>query len=257
MRLLIVEDEPPAAKRLQQLLLQARPEAEICAVLDSVKGCVRWLGEQAAPDLAFFDIQLADGLSFDIFQQATLPAPVVFTTAYDQYTLKAFKQDSIDYLLKPIDKEELEQALSKFERRSGQAKALDPQLMQAIMQRLSRPSYKPRFIIQVGQQLSYIATEEIQYFYADSGIVYAQMAGQKRHAIDFSLDALVPLLNPAHFFRLNRKVIAQVCAVQKIAPLFNGRLLVKLSPATDFDVTVSRDRAGDFRAWLDGSEIGG
>ena len=232
MRFLIVEDEYPAAKRLSQLILKMRPGTEICGTLDSVESTLQWLKDNPAPDLAFFDIQLGDGLSFDIFQHSPFMGPVVFTTAYDQYTLKAFKQDSVDYLLKPIEEEEL------------------AAILQSLVNSLSQPQYQSRFIIKIGQQLSYIATDEIQYFYSEDGIVFAQLGGKKRHALDYTLDALEPLLDPASFFRLNRKVIAHIQSVHKVAPFFNGRLLVTLRPAADFEVTVSRDRASDFKRWL-------
>jgi DNA-binding LytR/AlgR family response regulator len=176
--------------------------------------------------------------------------PVVFTTAYDQYTLKAFKQDSVDYLLKPIEEEELAAALQKFDRRQQSPNMLSPAVLQSLVSSLSQPQYQSRFIIKIGQQLSYISTEEIQYFYSEDGIVFAQLEGKKRHALDYTLDALEPLLEPASFFRLNRKVIAHIQSVQKVAPFFNGRLLVTLRPAADFEVTVSRDRASDFKRWL-------
>jgi DNA-binding LytR/AlgR family response regulator len=250
MRFLIVEDEYPAAKRLSQLILKMRPGTEICGTLDSVESTLQWLKDNPAPDLAFFDIQLGDGLSFDIFQQSPFMGPVVFTTAYDQYTLKAFKQDSVDYLLKPIEEEELAAALQKFDRRQQSPNMLSPDVLQSLVNSLSKPQYQSRFIIKIGQQLSYIATEEIQYFYSEDGIVFAQLEGKKRHALDYTLDALEPLLDPASFFRLNRKVIAHIQSVQKVAPFFNGRLLVTLRPAADFEVAVSRDRASDFKRWL-------
>ncbi|NRA51690.1 MAG: response regulator transcription factor [Phaeodactylibacter sp.] len=250
MRLLIVEDEHPAAKRLSQLLLQMKPAANICGVLDSIESTVNWLSNNPKPDLAFFDIQLGDGLSFDIFQQTDFSGPVIFTTAYDQYTLKAFKQDSVDYLLKPIEEEELEQALRKFERRQHAPSMLTQEVVQSLLAGLSQPKYQSRFIIKIGQQLSYIATEEIQYFYAEEGVVFAQLEGKKRHALDYTLDALAPLLDPASFFRISRKVITNIKSVRKVAPLFNGRLLVSLWPSAPFEVTVSRDRATAFKRWL-------
>ncbi len=255
MKCLIVEDEFPASKRLQQLIRKLRPEAEICGVLDSVEATVKWLNNNPQPDLAFLDIQLGDGLSFDIFHRTALSAPVIFTTAYDQYTLKAFKQDSVDYLLKPIEEEELAQAFLQYEQRKRNQlpPALSPEVIQSLLSNLSQPAYKTRFIIKIGQQLSFIETRQIRYFYSEAGIVYAHMEGKKRHAVDYTLDALEPLLDPTCFFRLNRKVIAHIQSIRKVAPLFNGRLQVKLLPAADFEVAVSRDRAGDFREWLGGA----
>ncbi len=251
MRILIVEDEPPAAKRLMQLLQTFRPGYDICAQLDSVQATLSWMQANEAPDLAFFDIQLADGLSFDILKKSAFEAPVIFTTAYDQYTLRAFKHNSVDYLLKPIDDEELEQALDKFERLFGQAQPLQQEVIQSLMESLTSPSYKSRFIIKVGQQLSYIAADDICYFYSEDGIVFAQVSRNKRHAVDYTLDALMPQLDPQSFFRLNRKVIAHINAVDSAAPYFNGRWLIRLQPPVDFEVAVSRDRAAEFKQWLD------
>ena len=247
MRILIVVDEPPAAKRLQSLLQQLRPNYEICGILDSVQAATEWLEGHSPPGLALFDIQLADGLSFNILQQDKMDAPVIFTTAYDQYTLKAFKHNSVDYLLKPVDPAALEKALVKYEKLHPRLQA---ETIKSLMESFIKPSFKSRFIIKVGQQLTYIATGDIKYFYSEDGIVYAQRNGRKRHAIDYTLDALGPQLDPQQFFRLNRKLISNIEAIQSVAPYFNGRLLVKLSPPAPFEVTVSRDRASDFKAWL-------
>jgi DNA-binding LytR/AlgR family response regulator len=253
MRILIIEDEPPAAKRLKQMLQRVKPDCEVQGPIDTVQEAVQFLRNNPAPDLALLDIQLADGLSFEILSEIGVELPVIFTTAYDQYTLKAFKHNSVDYLLKPIDEDELEQALQKYERLRQQAPpTLSPSVLQSLRDSLMQPQYKNRFIIKLGQQLSYISTDDICYFYAEEGIVYAQMPSKKRHAIDYTLDALEPQLDPQHFFRLNRKVIANIRSVQSVAPYFNGRLILKLSPPPQFEVTVSRDRANDFKNWLGG-----
>jgi DNA-binding LytR/AlgR family response regulator len=251
MRVLIVEDEPPAAKRLQQLLLEKRPTAQVVGVQDGVENTVRWLRNNPAPDLLFFDIQLSDGLSFDIFQQQPVAAPVIFTTAYDHYTLKAFKLNSIDYLLKPIDPEELQQALQKFERWFGTSPSLPAETLQNLMQAFLQPAFKERFMIKIGQQLTYIQVQDIAYFYSEDGLAFAQMSDKKRHAIDYTLDQLEGLLDPRHFFRLNRKVITHIQSIRKAEPYFNSRIILELHPKPEFEVIVSRDRASDFKAWLD------
>ena len=253
MRILIVEDEPPAAKRLAQLLQRIQPEFELCGPVDTVEGAVDWLANNPVPDLALLDIQLADGLSFEVLAESRVEMPVIFTTAYDQYTLKAFKHNSVDYLLKPVDPEELRQALQKHQRLHQQAPpSISADVLQSLRDTLAQPQYKSRFIIKLGQQLSYIATEDIAYFYAEDGIVYAQMPSNKRHAIDFTLDALEPQLPPQQFFRVNRKVITHINAVRSVAPYFSGRLILKLQPAPPFETTVSRDRAADFKQWRGG-----
>ena len=251
MKLLIIEDEKPAALRLHQLLQQQRPQADVLALIDSVEKTVQWLQNHPGPDLMFLDIQLADGLSFDIFREVEVQAPVIFTTAYDQYTLKAFKLNSIDYLLKPIDPQELEQALAKFDRFFGKAPYLDTQALESLIQSFQVPEYKERFIVKIGQQLTYIQIDDIQYFYSEDGLLFAQMRDRKRHVLDYTLDQLDGLLNPKAFFRLNRKAIVHINAIHKVSPYFNSRLIVELRPQPEFEVIVSRDRVSDFKNWLD------
>ena len=251
MKVLIIEDEKPAARRLQQLMEQERPQAVILGFIDSVGKAVQWLQDNPWPDLLFLDIQLADGLSFDIFREVEVQSPVIFTTAYDQYALKAFKLNSIDYLLKPVDPEELSQALGKFDRLFGKVPPIDKNALESLMQAFQVPEYKQRFIVKIGQQLTYILVADVRYFYSQDGLLFAGMADKKRHALDYTLDQLENLLNPKDFFRLNRKAIIHINAIHKVAPYFNSRLIVELRPKPDFEVVVSRDRVNDFKNWLD------
>ncbi|HMQ49621.1 MAG TPA: LytTR family DNA-binding domain-containing protein [Saprospiraceae bacterium] len=250
MKVLIVEDERPAALRLQKMILEARPSVEIVAVKDSVEGAVAFLQALPPLDLMFLDIQLADGLSFDIFTQVEIAVPVIFTTAFDQYTLKAFKLNSIDYLLKPIDNQELIEAFDKFDRFFDQRQPVNLNSIQAILESFSKPSYKERFIVKIGQQLAFISTEEIRYFYFEDGLVFAQTK-DKKHAIDFTLDQLEGQLDPHRFFRVNRKMITAVAAINRVSPYFNSRYVIDMLPKPGFEVIVSRDRASDFKQWLD------
>ena len=251
MKILIVEDELPAAKRLTKLIQQFKPQAEIIKTIDSVEDAVKWFRGKIACDLIFMDIQLADGLSFDIFTQVEIQTPVIFTTAYDQYTLKAFKVNSIDYLLKPIDSEELEGAIKKFETVYQQPINYNRQSIEQLIQSLTQPDYKERFIIKIGQQLTYISVKEIFYFYSEEGVVYARMQDGKKHAIDYTLDQLEQVLRAAEFFRINRKTILGIDAIHKISNYFNSRLILELKPKPEFEVIVSRDRVSDFKKWLD------
>ncbi len=251
MNILVIEDEQPAAKRLANLIADFRPQAHILSMIDSVEGAVKWLRANAPPDLMFLDIQLADGLSFDIFNQVPVQSPVIFTTAYDQYTLKAFKMNSVDYLLKPIDPEELAQALSKFDLLFGKKISYDLQSIQQLIQSMTQPTYKERFLVRVGQQMIYISVSDIQYFYSEDGLAYAKTTDNKRHLVDYTLEQLDESLDPKYFFRINRKVITHVNAIQKIAPYFNSRLKLEIKPKADFDVIVSRERVNDFKKWLD------
>ncbi len=253
MKILLIEDELPAARQLTKLILECRPQASILESLDSVESAVRWLNSQSSPDLIFMDIQLADGLSFDIFLQAEVKTPVVFTTAYDQYTLKAFKVNSVDYLLKPVDPEELKAAFEKFESlyQSAPVPPIATQTIQELLASFQQQEYKERFIVKVGQQLTFVLVRDIAYFYSEDGLVYAQTVDHKKHLIDYTLDQLVGIIDPADFFRINRKIILSLLSINKIHPYFNSRLKLELKPKANFDVIVSRDRTNDFKSWLD------
>ncbi len=251
MKTLLIEDEQPAVRRLEQLLREKRPGVEVLATIDSVEGAVRWLQQHPPPELIFMDIQLADGLSFDIFTQVELTSPVIFTTAYDQYTLRAFKVNSVDYLLKPIDPEELAAALEKFDRMFRQPVSYDLRLMQELLQSMTKPTYKERFLVKAGQQITYLPVADIRYFYSDEGLLFARTGEGKRHHLDYTLEQLEDVLDPQLFFRLNRKVIAHIDAIHRIEPYFNSRLILELRPKADFEVIVSRDRVNDFKGWLD------
>jgi DNA-binding LytR/AlgR family response regulator len=249
MRVLIIEDEKPAARNLSRHLLDLRPGFEVLDVLDSVSTAVAWFEQQPEPDLVFMDIQLADGLSFDIFTQVELKVPVIFTTAFDQYTLKAFKVNSIDYLLKPIDPEELDQAIRKFEKLRQPPSA---QTLQQLIQAIQKPDYKERFLVKSGQQLIYLPVQSIAYFFSEDGLVFAQQESGKKYVLDFTLDQLEKLLDPEHYFRINRKFILKLSAIQKIHTYFNNRLKLEIHPDTgEVEVIVSRDRVNDFKQWLD------
>lgn len=251
MKVLIVEDELPAAKRLRKLVNEFCPEAIIMDVVDSVEGATQWLNTFEKPELIFMDIQLSDGLSFDIFNQTEVVSPVIFTTAYDQYALKAFKVNSVDYLLKPIDPEELKIAFQKFRNLHQQSQEYDRTAIQNLITSITKKEYKERFLVKVGQQLNYVQTKEIAYFYSDEGLVYAMTTSNRRHVLDYTLEQLSDVLDPKDFFRINRKIIVRVEAIQKIHTYFNSRLKLEILPRTDLEVIVSRERVSDFKAWLD------
>jgi DNA-binding LytR/AlgR family response regulator len=253
MQILIIEDEQPAAKQLAKLIQRARPQAELLPALDSIESAVEFLSASAIlPELIFMDIQLADGLSFDIFNQVDIKAPVIFTTAFDQYTLKAFKVNSIDYLLKPIEPDELDTALHKYENIYRPAPQLSSKLINQLKDALFSPSYKERFLIKVGQQLIYLRTQDVRYFYSEDSLVYAITLEHKKHLVDFTLDQLEQVLSPRDFFRINRKIILHLEAIHRIHTYFNGRLKLDLLPAPiELEVIVSRDRVPDFKLWLD------
>lgn len=258
MDVLLIEDEAPAARRLGQLIQEVAPQAVVLDVIDSVEAAVKWLQHHKAPDIIFMDIQLADGLSFDILEQVPIQSPVIFTTAYDDYAIRAFTLNSIDYLLKPVEKAALAYSLQKFENLTLQFSKSAPSqpVLQELLHtlRLREKSYKTRFLVSVSDKLFTILVEDIAYFTSEDKVVLLVTQDHHRYIIDFSLDKLEMLLNPRQFFRLNRQYIAQLSAIKSIHNYFNGKLKVELKPShiNDNDILVSRHKAIAFKDWLDG-----
>jgi len=249
---LIIEDEPEAAKRLETLIGAIIPQVNILAKLDSVKRSIAWLAEHPAPDLIFMDIQLADGLSFEIFEKWPVQSPVIFTTAYDAYALKAFKVNSIDYILKPVDRKDLETALNKLSTlRKPKDRSAD--LLTSIGEavRMLTRQYKTRFVIKVGEHLKYVEVNDIYYFFSLDKTTFARGADKRQHIIDFSLEQLEDLLDPRHFFRINRKYIISASSIQDMISYTNSRLKLVLKGSDDTDVIVARERVQEFKDWLD------
>lgn len=249
MRTLVIEDEIPAARRLNKMLVSARPSANILDTLDSVEGAVRWLRTFPPPDLIFMDIQIADGLSFDIFRQVDVSAPVVFTTAFDQYAVQAFKVSAVDYLLKPIDPNDLEIAIQKFENQRFKQNPLD---IEALSRLIKKEAYKDRFLVKIGQQLSFLPTLDIAYFRSTDGLTQAFSLSGKKFFVEHTLEELEGLLDPRDFFRVSRGLMVRLTSIQKIHPHLNGRLKLELMPASTEEVFVSRERASEFKVWLGG-----
>lgn len=250
MKAIIIEDEKLSAEYLTNLLKKIEPAIEIIAVIDSVKKSLDFFSALPTADLLFVDVHLADGLSFEIFSKIAIDIPVIFTTAYDEYAIQAFKVNSIDYLLKPIGISELKEALQKFKR----LKNVYPQnIITDIASAYSNMNkqYKNRFMVKMGDTITTIKLEDIDHFISEDGVVLLATNAGKRYSIDYSLDNLEPMLLPDSFFRINRKVIVNIKSIQKVAPYFNSRL--KLSNATliDDDAIVSRERVNDFKKWLD------
>lgn len=252
MKILIIEDEQPAANRLTNLLEKCCPEAEVLDVLDSVKSSVNWLKNLSPPDLIFMDIQIADGLSFDIFSQLELYTPVIFTTAYDQYMLKAFKVNSVDYLLKPIEETDLKAALDKFQRHHLKQEPFDRLQIDALLKTLQQPAYKERFLVKSGTQLFYIPASDIAYFFSEDGLTFLQTHADKRYIVEQTLDQLANLLDPRCFFRINRQVVVSPECISKISAWYNHRLKLEIKPPLQTNTVVSREKVSLFKAWLDG-----
>jgi DNA-binding LytR/AlgR family response regulator len=252
MRVLIIEDEPQAADRLVSLVQGIQSDIEIAAKLDSVKRSVEWISKNTHVDLIFMDIQLADGLSFEIFDRVEVKAPVIFTTAYNEYALKAFKVNSIDYILKPVDKDELAAAFKKYQNLTGQN--TEPTKMMAsigyAMQMLTK-KYKERFVIKVGEHLKSVEVKEILFFFSLEKTTFAQTKDGRKHILDFTLDQLDGLLNPEQFFKINRKYLVNVTSIQDMISHTNSRLKLVLKTSDDTDVIVARERVQEFKEWLD------
>jgi DNA-binding LytR/AlgR family response regulator len=253
MKVLIVEDEPLAAAQLAAHISALRPDAEILAVCDTVKAVVDWTNNNEAPDLAFFDIQLGDGLSFDIFEQIDFETPVIFTTAYNEYAIRAFKVNSIDYLLKPIERHELERALVKFEQLAQPATtSISSEVLAEIIDSIKKQEYKERFLVKVGAHLRVIETTEILYFYSFEKGTYAKLSEGKDYLLDHSLELVEGMLDPKQFFRINRKYLVALNSITDVVAYSNSRLKLKVKHKNDDDFLVAREKVKDFKNWLEG-----
>lgn len=251
MRVLIIEDEHFAAKRMINLIEENLPDAKVLEVLDSVEDSVKWLELNVHPNLIFMDIQLADGLSFQIFQKVKVTCPVIFTTAYDEYALDAFKVNSIDYLLKPIELESFRRAIEKFEQYFQNN--LDGINWQNITSEIfsSKTKHKQRFLIKTGQAYSYLSVKDICLIYSEDGMTFALKSDKKKVIIDKTLDQLISLLDPGQHFRINRKYLVPIHSIHKIHPYFNSRLKLELNFDFADELIVSREKVGAFKEWLD------
>lgn len=249
---IIIEDEPWAAAGLQDLIEKYDPKIQVEACLQSIEESVEWLQGNPQPDLIFCDIQLTDGLSFEIFQKVSIDCPIVFTTAYDQYALKAFELNSIDYLLKPVDLEAFSRAMQKLQRFSG-AKEEKPELSYELLQQITqmvKQDYKARFVVKSGSHLLSIQTSEIIYFFSEHKVSWLMRKDGKKFSISHNLEELEQLLDPQFFFRLGRSVISCHDGIEDIIVYTNSRLKAKLKFQKEM-VVISRDRVPDFKTWLD------
>ncbi len=250
-KVLIIEDEKPAARRLQRIL--EKMDLAVDGNLHSVEEAVNWFRNNDHPDLIFLDIQLSDGLSFEIFEHVDVLSSIIFTTAYDEYALKAFKLNSVDYLLKPIDKEELTAAFNKFK---NSQKEKNPQILNAealrkMLNLQDDVNYKKRFTVQVGQHLKIIETQEVSCFYSENKGTYLRSIAGRNYLIDCSLDKLELELDPSIFFRVSRKFIINIHQITDIISYTNQRLEIKLTAFKEEPVIVSRERVKSFKDWLE------
>ena len=250
MNIIIIEDEKPAARLLQRKL--DKLGLQVTTLLHSVEEAIHWFQNNTHPDLIFLDIQLSDGLSFKIFEALEIKSAVIFTTAYDEYALRAFKLNSIDYLLKPIDEDELENAISKF-KNQFQKKSVATFDFELIKKMLINPidrEYKKRFTIKMGQQLKMIAIDEVECFYSENKGTYLHTLDNRNYLLDSTLEQLETELNPKDFYRVSRKFIIPLKSIKEIQMHSNSRLKVILPTYKDDEVIVARERVSDFKEWL-------
>ena len=248
--ILIIEDEEAASGRLQKMITDELPETNILAPVVSISSAIDWFKGNTAPDLIFLDVHLADGQSFEIFKQVQVSSPIIFTTAYDQYAMEAFKVNSIDYLLKPIKKEELKRAVNKFLGLNGTAPAIDIQKLLSTLQ--TQPLiHKQRFVVKYGEHIRTIETNDVAYVYTENKVNFLVTRENKRYAIDYNLDQLEDLLDPKKFFRINRQFIISFQSIAEMFTYSKSRVLIKLHPASKLETIVSSERSPAFKAWLD------
>lgn len=258
MKIIIIEDEIPAANRLEKLILECIPDAEILDTLDTVEDAVEWFQNNQHPDVVFSDIQLADGISFEIYEQVEVKSPIVFTTAYDQYAIKAFELNSIDYLLKPFTKEQLQKSFEKLNNskanQNGTSLPVSSLDLTTIVQNIlagKGSAYKQRFLISKGDVLIPLPASDVAYIFTEDKAILIKTHDGKNYFLNYSLDELEVQLDPSNFFRLNRQFITSLNAIGKISQYFNGKLKVDLKPIQEGEIIVSRAKTPVFKNWLE------
>jgi len=256
MKILIVEDEYLAVKKIQKTLADVDGNAEVIGVTDSIQSTVNWLESNTAPDLILMDIELSDGQSFEIFSRTKVKSAVIFTTSYDEFALKAFKVNSIDYLLKPVQKEELSAALDKFKNMTGAFKPAEKNeinmdaLVKELQQKLQPKDYRKRFLVKHGQKLVSIETDDIAYFFSDGRLNFFKTFDNKKFVVDYTMDELEDMLDPQRYFRISRSFYISVASIDQIHDYFGNRLLLQLKPTVDKETVVSREKVTDFKKWM-------
>ncbi len=251
MKVIVIEDEKPSARRLQRMLNTLNIEVQ--TMLHSVEESVTWFQQNTHPDLIFLDIQLSDGLSFEIFETIPIKSHIIFTTAYDEYALQAFKLNSIDYLLKPIDEDELQQAVTKYQENVAQYNpiSLDFNDIKKLLINPLEREYKKRFSVKVGQHLKLITVEEVECFYSENKGTYLHTLEGRDYLLDITLEQLEQELEPQTFFRINRKFFVNINAIKDIVSYTNSRLQIKLRSFNNQEVIVARERVKAFKIWLE------
>ncbi len=250
MNILIIEDEAAAANHLKFLIAQLGIPHHVLTIIETVSEAIHWLTTHPNPDLIFSDVQLADGLSFEIYEQIQTTAPIIFTTAFDEYAIRAFKLNSVDYLLKPIDLESLRFAIQKFNNHQMLRREI---LNELIIQQVFTPkSYRKSFLVRLRDKLIPIKAAEFAYFYIDNGLVYGQVQDGRKYIIDFKLEDLEQQLNPSEFVRANRQYILSRESVTEITPFINSRVIVRVFPVAPFEIIISKEKVTAFKKWYEG-----
>lgn len=252
MKLLIIEDEQLGTEKLIRLLTSIDPSIEITGNTRSIKSSVEWLLKNPHPDIILMDIELTDGQSFEIFNHVTIKSMVIFTTSYDEYALQAFKVNSVDYLLKPVKREELKNALEKYQHWKQQfsSSALSIEKLINELKQQQTKTWRSRFLVKKGQELVSVETADIAYFYADGRLSFFITWTRQKYILDYTIEELEQMLDPQQFYRINRAFIVQVKAIAQIHNYFNGKLKLELNPVTEKEVLVSREKAAEFKEWM-------
>lgn len=258
MNIFIIEDEELAVKKLQKTLQLVDPSAKVVGTADSIANAVEWLQTNFKPDLILMDIELADGQSFEIFNLVDVQSPVVFTTSYDEYALKAFKVNSIDYLLKPVQKEDLQMALNKYKelksiysgKQNGAEGVNIDNLVKELQQKLQTGNYRKRFLVKQGQKLVSVDIDEVAYFFSDGRLNFFKTHDNRKFVVDYTMDELEEMLDPEKYFRTSRSFYVSVKSIEKIDDYFGNRLILSLKPDVDKEALVSREKVSDFKRWM-------
>jgi two-component system, LytTR family, response regulator LytT len=252
MEVLIIEDEQLGVEKISRLLTSIDPSIEIVGNTRSIKSSTEWLLQHKHPDIILMDIELTDGQSFEIFNHVAIKSMVIFTTSYDEYALQAFKVNSVDYLLKPIKREELKNALDKYQQWQQKFSTTSvniEHLIRELKQQQSK-TWRSRFLVKQGQKLVSVETGDIAYLYAEGRLSYFITWDKQKYVLDYTIEELEQMLNPEQFYRANRAFIIQVKAVSQIHNYFNGKLKLELQPSTDKEVLISREKATEFKDWM-------
>lgn len=257
MKVFIVEDEELAVKKLRKTLESVDKTAEVVGVADSIRSSVNWLQNNPTPDLILMDIELCDGQSFEIFDKVDVKSTVIFTTSYDEYALKAFKVNSVDYLLKPVQKEDLQAALAKLQNmkamygsQNGSPSLNVDNLVKELQSKLQPKGFRKRFLVKHAQKLVSVDVEEIAYFYSDGRLNFFKTYDNRKFVVDYTMDELEEMLDPDRYFRISRAFYVSINSIDQIHDYFGNRLLLHLKPVVDKEAIVSREKVTDFKVWM-------